>query len=62
MEYRIVDDLAALPISDRELERIEDMPYQFGYAQVFKTYAAIKADSGYCYEIVHFDCEVAFND
>lgn len=62
MDYMIVEDLAALPISDRELERIEDMPYIFGYACMYKTHASIKTDSGYCYAVVNFDCEVMFND
>lgn len=62
MDYKIVYDLNELPISDKDLEYIESMPYIFGYACMYKTYAAIKTENDYCYAIVHFDCKVIFND
>lgn len=40
-----------IPVSVQDLEKVESMPYEFGWASIYETHVSFRTPSGYVYAV-----------
>lgn len=51
MAERFEYDLYNVPVSKRDIEKVESMPYEFGWASIYETHVSFRTPSGYVYAV-----------